>query len=671
MRPYVLVFLFIGIGLIGCSQPQDQDQQLLLINEVVKTVNQNQINPRPLDDQLSNDMFFKYLEIIDPNKIFFTQKDIQQLTSFKTKIDDQLLNGELTFYHKTQQLLQAGIENAEAFLRITFDGKLDLNKEENLETDPKKRAFPKDEEAMADLWKRRIKLKILEEYFIEQKLHPNFTSDQLMKIAKERAQQLLTSQIKKTQRIDKETRFGEYVNAFLKVHDFQSTFMLPKEKEVWQTEIDRSLIGIGVRIKIENDYPVVEEIIVGGPAWKSKFFAEGDVILEVGQGAEIKKAVVGMSMLEVISLLKGKKDSEVRLALRKSGGYIKEVSLIRKPIELEQTTGYVLQYNNQEKVGYLRLPRFYGGEEGCAQHVLNYLKAFKEAQVNGVVFDLRNNKGGRANEARNIISYFLEDGVLMQMQKGDEEPRIFESQHSKAVYDGHLVVLVNSNSGSASELFSGTMQDYQRGLIIGSEATFGKGSIQRFYKIHNQEEGKLLGEIKLTIGRFFTASGRSPQYNGISSDLVLPDKNTGLITGERQYKYAMAAKNLSIKEVTQKVRKVKNESEIIASSVKRINLGESIFNLELEKSILAQRALKETKISLNQEAFFKRKERIASSLRRTGRYIFDQKDLKVDDVVIPNGEAEKVRAIRNKRDIQQDPYIFESYQIMQDMFQIG
>ena len=284
-------------------------------------------------------------------------------------------------------------------------------------------------------------------------------------------------------------RLHEYVNAYLKIHDVQTEFLSKIEKEKWEEDFTRTLVGVGANLQIVNEYPQITELTIGGPLWKSQKAEKGDVILEIKEENQASINVLGLSMKEVIQLLRGKIGTTVRLTLKKENASVEEVAIERDKIDLDRVMSFLLEDRLQKrKVGYIRLPRFYGGKEGCAAHVLEHLELLKANDIEGIVFDVRNNKGGASRQAIEVMGYFLKEGIVMQAQYKGGGERIFEDSDGVASYEGQLLVLTNSRSGSASELFAGTMQDYGRAVIVGGRATFGKGTIQRFVDLENTRE---------------------------------------------------------------------------------------------------------------------------------------------------------------------------------------
>ena len=663
-------FLIICLGtFIACFQ-KDYYTNPVLLQQVIKTVEANHLQVRSIDDDLSKDFFQHYLFTIDPEKVFLTQKNINTLKKYELSIDDELKKATFQFYVQAKEMLEKGIENASTTCQAILTEDLDLYKDESFELNGEKRNFSEDNVALKERWRKKLKQELIEKLLIENtnSAAPDF------KQKKEKALNEMSAhykeQFEKRKQQTAQQAFEEYVNTFLKIHDFQSTYLSAKEKEKWEINYTRSFVGIGVSLGIVNQYPVIQNIIIGGPAWKTKQLAEGDIILNVGETNQASVDLYGKDMKEVLNLIKGEQSSILQLTVKTPSNEIKTIAITRDNIDFDLAKSFLLEDKEiKKRIGYIRLPRFYAGNEGCSVHVLKEIETLKANGVEGLILDLRNNKGGSSGEAVELLGYFLKEGVVMQMEYADGNSRVFEDVDGIAQYDGELLVLVNSNSGSASELFAGTMQDYNRAVVVGSPATFGKGTMQRFYNLDTETGSteEKLGEIKLSIGRFYTASGRSPQYTGIVPDIILPDDDLLVPTGERAHTFVLAPDNLQLKERKQAVNTNPNMDELIEWSNKRVEKNKR-FQLAKEKAQTIKEQQENSSINLAYESYKGQKEK---ELQKNDAYKMIFSEIDGFDVSIPKMATEDSISILKKQPwiqkLESDPYVHECYQIINDM----
>lgn len=671
MKLKALLSLLAGLVLILGINQKEPDAPALLIKQVLQTVQDNHLKPRTIDDDLSGDMFWYYLSHLDPNKLFFTQEDINQLQQSELTIDDELRNGTLMFFDRSIELRRKGIADAERYCKMALKDEMELFAEEYFETNPAKSDYAKNGNGLQERWAMMVKKHVLDELLLVEKNNSALAFELRKEVAIERVERMFSKRFEKLKNQSSEALLEDYVNAFLKIQDVQSEYLSPEEKAKWDSEFNRSFVGIGVQLKNVAGYPTISELIIGGPAWKSGQLEQGDILLTIADGSNAPVDVSGMSVEDVVAILKGEKGTAITVTIRKGNNSVKDISLTRAEIELDLAMSFLLKdEKHTRKVGYIRLPRFYAGEEGCAAHLLAELERVKASEVGGIVLDLRNNQGGAAREAIKIMGYFLKEGVAMQAQYRDGRHSVFEDTDGIAQYDGQLIVLVNTNSSSASELLAGTMQDYGRAVVVGSQATYGKGTIQRFFNLEEENGGGAsgLGEVKLTIGKFFTAAGRTTQYMGITPDIILPDDFQFVKSGERVYEYALVTEDLDISKVNQDVSLIPDLTEIQARSNRRVK-NNGRFQLAIAKAQAKMDAETHSLINLNYEKYKARKER-EQILAEQYQDIFKAIEAFSATPALETTDldpATKAKMDFWKTKIQQDPYIQECYWIMNDL----
>ncbi|MEZ4886507.1 MAG: carboxy terminal-processing peptidase [Chitinophagales bacterium] len=672
MKSIFLLCLFTAITCC-CQFTLQQDKEApLFLAQVVKAVQEQHLQPKVIDDVLSKELYDFYLQQIDPNKEFLTQKDIRSLQQYENQIDEELSHSTFHFFNQTLKQLQKGIQKAEKYSQNALEKDLNFSSNEQFESNPDKLDYAANNQALKERWSKKVKYIVLQELWSIENASHRASFEEQKQHAISHAKRLLAIKFQKLKAISKQERLEEYTNAYLKINDVQTEYLSRAQKEKWNEDFTRTLVGIGAQIEIINEYPHITELIIGGPAWKSRQVEKGDVILKIGEDNQPAIDVLGKSIEEVISLLRGEKSSMVHLTLRKTNVVVEEIALVRDQIDLDPTLCFLLEDTLQNrKIGYIRLPRFYGGNEGCAAHVLAQLELLKANGVKGLVLDVRNNKGGSAREAISIMGYFLESGPVMQAKYRDGTHRVFEDTDGEVQYNGKLLVLTNAQSGSASELLAGTMQDYSRAVIVGGRATFGKGTIQRFVDVEtvDGEDTLHLGEIKMTIGKFYTASGRSPQYEGIHPDIVLPDNDAFVESGERVYKYAFPPANLEITKVHQSVTSSPNLESLKSLHLQRLTLNQR-FQSATQKAQQIKDLQDNTLVDLNYENFKLQQEKTANYSKYSNETFGQIEGFKVIPLLPSTLAQDSASILRNQRwieTLQRDPYVYECFWMVNDL----
>jgi carboxyl-terminal processing protease len=329
-------------------------------------------------------------------------------------------------------------------------------------------------------------------------------------------------------------KFNVFVNAITTTMDPHTEFFPPVDKRYFDEEMSGRFFGIGASLQYDDGNIKVASIVTGGPAYKSGEPQAGDVIQKVAQGKEEPVDLTGFSVTDAVKLIRGKKGTEVNLTVKKADGTLKVVSLLRDQIVQDETfaRSAVVKSGNS-KIGYIFLPEFYADFEnpnGARSYVdvAKEVMKLKEQNVDGIVIDLRNNGGGSLYDVVQMAGLFIEDGPIVQVKDKDNRPSVLRDKDKSVMYTGPLAVMVNEFSASASEIFAAAIQDYGRGVIIGSTSTYGKGTVQRNigldpetgFSMSNSE----LGTVKLTLQKFYRINGGSTQLRGVSSDIVLPDQ---------------------------------------------------------------------------------------------------------------------------------------------------
>ncbi len=672
MKRLVLLLIFIVLNCFCKNLSLKINDRIILFQQLVEAMETYHLNPKELNDELSKEVYHFFLKKIDPHKSLFTQKDLNNLSKYEDKIDEELRNGRFDFLDETINILKKNINKTESYALAALNHAFSKDFSEAIETNIEKLTFSKNQEKLKKYWYKKIRLRILEELFLLEMHHPKLAKIELEASARQKVYQWIKYKFNGLRNQGDAFYFEQYVNAYLGIHDVQTAYFTPKKKKEWDNQINRTLVGIGTVLKMDDGYPYIKEIMLGGAAWKSQEVKVGDKILKLKTAKKNEVELLGISLEQIIHLLRGEENTQLQLTLQEVNGNIKKITLTRTKIALDLAHSFVLTHDDSKhKIGYLQLPRFYRGEEGVALHTLEEINKLKKENVKGIILDLRNNKGGRASEARKIIGYFLEGGAVMQTSSRNSDFTVYEDDDLEAQYQSALVVLVNTHSGSASELLAGTIQDYNRGIIVGGKSTFGKGSIQRFYDLEytDTEKNTKLGTVKMTIGQFYTGAGRTPQYYGITPDIMLPDDYKYIESGERVYEYATRPKIIPNVEVAPSKFGYKNKKLLQEKSQHRVTQNKKFKSADTKALAIAEeqnrsniplmyKDFKGYKMLLNQKKdsyrdIFVNIENLQFRLTKEDQENQDSLDLEK--------QARRIHLLKK------DPYVEECFYILEDM----
>ena len=484
-----------------------------------------------IDDGFSSIVFDKYLDALDGSKLYLLASDVQRIARYRYTLDNSLAEGDLTpaydiynIYHQRviDRLVYAieRIDNAVPAMDFTVDEYLILDREDA--------PFAQSKAELDELWRKRVKNSVL-----SLKLTGDTNEEIVEKLGKRYRNQL--RQVLKTNGKDV---FQAYLSTVASSVDPHTSYFSPRDSENFNMGLSLSLQGIGAQLTTEDEYTKVVELIKGGPAERAAELQEGDKIIGIGQGIDGEiKDVVGMRLDDVVAQIRGEKDTVVRLSVipvdAVSESSARVISITRDNVKLEDQSAkkevIELSYADQDyRIGVISLPTFYFDFEAAARgdedfksstrDVRRLLEELKEESIDAVVVDLRNDGGGSLSEANQLVGLFIETGPTVQIRYSDLRngfTRSFGDNDPDVVYDGPLAVLVNRTSASASEIFAGAIQDYQRGLVLGGQ-TFGKGTVQEIIPMS-------YGQVKLTRSKFYRISGASTQHRGVIPDIEFPD----------------------------------------------------------------------------------------------------------------------------------------------------
>jgi len=539
-----LFFAFKSTAIGGADIVVTQKQRLL--SAVGAILEEQHYNPKNINDVFSRQVFKKYLDDLDGDKTLFLQSDINSLKKFETTIDDEIHSAAaIEFAPAVSAIFDIRIAEGIAFYKEILAKPFEFTKDETTELDGDKLAYPVSEEQRKDRWRKKLKYYALERYvdLQDQREKNKGQKDFVVKAdtalereARTRVLKVMNETFDRIKSTYKENeRFNTFINVITNLMDPHSDYFPPVEKRAFDERMSGEFYGIGA-VLTKDDYGIkIATIQTGGAAWKSGEIVVNDVIIKVAQGKEEPVDIAGYDTQDAVKLIRGNKGTEVRLTLKKQDGTIKVVSIMREKVV--QDEGYARSaviMDGKDKIGYIFLPDFYANFEDAngarsSEDVAKEVVKLKAENVKGIVIDIRNNGGGSLYEVVRMVGLFIKSGPIVQVKErsGRVDQNTWRDNDESVLYDGPLAVMVNEFSASASEIFAGAIQDYKRGIVIGSTSTYGKGTVQRQIPFGNRNDlysGRTdLGAMTLTFQKFYRVSGGSTQLKGIVPDVVLPD----------------------------------------------------------------------------------------------------------------------------------------------------
>jgi carboxyl-terminal processing protease len=506
-------------------------------------------SPKKIDDAFSKEVFKKFVEELDGDKNILLQSDIDGFKKWETVIDDEIHGAPVESFFAVNTVYLKRLTEVTAIYKEILAKPFDFTVNEEMQMDPEKRTFPSSEKERYEILRKGVKYAALDRYVTMQEDREKNKDKKDFKIKADstlerEAREQVRRQIDrymatKKNRETNDENFSTFVNAITFSMDPHSTYFPPIDLRTFNEGMRGSFFGIGAQLKDEDGKIKIGSLISGGPAWKSGELKENDEIIKVAQGKEEPVDVTGYAVVDAVKLIRGsQKGSEVRLTIRKMDGTIKVISLLRDDVKLEDVfVKSAIINNGGNKIGYIYLPEFYANFEDpngarCADDVAKELEKLKAEKVEGIVMDLRSNGGGSLYDVVQMAGLFIEDGPICQVKGRGDKAKILEDKDRSVKYTGPLAVLVDEMSASASEIFAAAIQDYKRGIIIGSTSTYGKGTVQRNIPLNPQSENSLfatakeddLGTVKLTLQKFYRINGGATQLKGVVPDVVLPDR---------------------------------------------------------------------------------------------------------------------------------------------------
>ena len=542
-----IIITIITIAIFGFKlnneRLSDPEKEKVLLEIVKYVVERGHYSSIQIDDDLSLKIYDDFINKLDPQKRFFTLSDIKELDRFKYKIDDQIKAYDLDFFEEIHDRYRSRIADAKIFVEKAFENNFDFNDTEYIDLNIDSIPFSSDKNQLYERWRKQIKYSILD--IISQKNSSDSIDDnEIIMNAISTVKKSTNDFFNYANEIERDDWFSVFLNSFVGQFDPHTFYFKPDDKEKFDVSISGSFDGIGARLSKADGNVKIVDVIIGGPVWKDKLLDVGDIILAVGQADEEPISIFGMKLDDSIKLIKGPAGTIVTLRIKKLDGQIKDVKIKRDEVELEETFAKsTLISKNSKNYGYISLPKFYADfdnykNRNSANDVKNEIIKLKNNGIKGLILDLRNNGGGSLQTVVEMTGLFIEKGPIVQVKSIGNRKKILYDRDAQVYWNGPLVLLINEMSASASEIISAALQDYNRAIIIGSEKSFGKGTVQNIVDLNRfiSNSDYDMGAIKVTTDIFYRINGESVQLEGVESDIVIPDSYMYVFDGERDEK---------------------------------------------------------------------------------------------------------------------------------------
>lgn len=558
MRKMLFVLACLVRTLLLFAQTSEKPSQDAFV--ISRMVEKFHVQPRPLDDEMSAAIFSRTLEALDDQHIFFTQQDINQLSVFRTQLDDEIRNRQSTFLQLLVSIYTQRLMQADTMLDQLSGKPFNFSVREKL-TPAEDSSYPADRTAMRSKLYKLLKYSIVNrmaDYIVQSGRPPSQKLEDSLEL---RLRKKAVISVKRSIKRVLQSPAGIdntigiiYCQALAVCYDPHTAFFPPDEKAAFETELGNKPLSYGLALSDDDDgNPQIGHLQPGGPAFQSGSLNEGDKILSIQWDDKEPIDVSNAELREINDILSTEGGGKVTLTVRKSDGTTRQVSLRKERVATDEdkVKGFILK--GTKTVGYISLPAFYSdwedskGVNGCANDVAKEIIKLKKENIGGLILDLRYNGGGSMEEAVELSGLFIDAGPVAQIKTRDAKVITLKDVNRGTVYDGPLLLLVNGSSASASEMVAGTLQDYHRALIVGSP-TYGKATAQVVLPMDTTIDlatytGKTEASsyLKLTIEKLYRITGATAQVSGVQPDINLPDPPEAMQQREAEEKFVLTA----------------------------------------------------------------------------------------------------------------------------------
>ena len=675
--------------LVFCSNKQMNGNEPLLIR-LTDAMSEQHYAPLKLDDKFSEMVYQNMLNNLDDDKHFFTVADINKLSVFKKSIDDQIKLGRYDFLDSAWAILMSRLNVLEPLIEKELSSPLNYKSSQSYLLENKVTKYKPNLEALKADWKNwlqfqtidRLYRKIEDQENVKQKKDSTIVKvlpfDTLELKARTETLKFCKDWFKRWRKMDQKDKLSLYANCITEVYDPHSNYFPPEEKANFDISMTGKLEGIGATLTEKDGYVKVERIVPGSASARQGELKAGDLILKVAQGKADPVDVVDMKLDDAIQLIRGKKGTEVRLTVKKPDGSIHIIPIIREVVVIDESYARSAIVNFRGKrFGLIQLPSFYAdfAAQGRGRHssedIRLELEKLNQEKVDGIVMDLRNNGGGSLADAIDMGGLFIKEGPIVQVKDPSQRIQQAPDPDPEIQYAGPLVILTNTYSASASEILAAALQDYKRAIIVGTNTTFGKGTVQTMMPLQGGKSALFprgYGEVKVTIQKFYRINGGTTQLMGVIPDVILPDIYDGIEQGEKEMDYHLSFDKIPAAKYTLFSNPAR--AAIIKDAILRTQKNE-YFNLIKKRATDLAKLRKSYNYSLSLEGYKAQQKALKEQEKSFKDYKYKNvidtvMALKMDIDEVKNDEVKKAQRLDWVKRYMKDAQLDESIQILYD-----
>lgn len=684
----ILIAMVCVISCRSYSGGPDRDKLILqLIYKILENAHYENIR---FDDEFSSKAMDEYLDKLDYSKRFLLRSDVDELNKQRYNFDDMLRHADMSFAYSCNKLIKERQKEAENYYKEAIESDFDFNGDEWYQTNPDSLDYAASKDDLRIQWGKLVKYAVLERYYdlkksqdkaIQKSDTVKVKSDEELKAeAVKRVRESYDDWMRRINSIKEDDWTALFFNSIVAACDPHSDFFPPEDKKSFDISMSGKFEGIGATLQSKNGQTKVTDIIPGSASWRQGELEVGDIIMMVAQGDEPPVDITNMLLDDAVKLIRGKKGSTVKLTVKKVDGTVKVIPIVRDVVIIEETyakSSVLTSPDGKTKVGYIYLPKFYADFQDnngrfCSKDVKAEVRKLKAAGVDGIVLDLRNNGGGSLSDVIDMSGLFIKKGPIVQVRTRDGEVRQHNDNDANIEYDGPMVVMVNNYSASASEILAAALQDYNRAIIMGSNSSFGKGTVQSIYdldRLARSSEGSL-GAMKLTIQKFYRINGGTTQLKGVIPDIILPDSYSYMEIGEKEQHNALPYDNIPKAQYelwTPTYRKKK----VISASQERISKNPVFRQIDDNARRLKKRA-DESCYSLNYNKYVAYQTMLDNESEKYSKIGKDPTGIKATFAPADKAAAEgdTIKTAKFTKwfgEIEKDIYILEATNVISDM----
>jgi carboxyl-terminal processing protease len=701
--PVILVLtassLFIAFQTQGRT---DNDNPKSKYSKVLRNVGllleQGHYSPKKIDDQFSKQVLKKFTDDLDNDKNIFLQGDIDGFKKYEDKIDDEIKGSEINSFFAVNEVYIKRLNETSEIINDILSKPFDFTKNETINLEKQNVTFPKTEADRKDAWRKGLKYAVLSKFAeLQDDREKNKDKKDFVVKSDTELEKEARASIKK--RMDRlmatrkthdtiDENFSTFVNAITGSMDPHTNYFPPVDKRSFDESMRGSFFGIGAVLKEDDGKIKIGTLVSGGPAWKQGELKVDDEIIKIGEGNNEPVDVTGYSTTDAVKLIRGAtKGSIVKLTIKRADGSIKVIALQRDEIKLDDTFARSAVINGPKKIGYIYLPEFYidfNNPDGakCSEDVAKEIKKLQAEGVEGIIMDLRGNGGGSLPEVVKMVGLFIEDGPVSVVKgRGEERPYQWKDRDKSVLYSGPLTVMVDEFSASASEIFAAAIQDYKRGIVIGSTSTYGKGTVQRTISLNPENDNPLfankktedLGSVKLTVQKFYRVNGGATQLKGVTPDIVLPDRYENLKLREKDNTDALPWDEIGKADYKPWTSTISNDA-IVSNAYQQINTNTTFSKIKNSIDLLDKYSNKSASLSIT--GYREEQKQLKAAYKDLDSLYKLPKVMTVTNIVADTSaiNATKEKSEKNAqwlKRVSNDIYIDETVKVMDNMITQG